>query len=152
MRLVLIRLGMCNMLASLAVIAAVAGQPPAYAQDKAASAPKALASSAQAGKPEKPRGVLPPYFKGVVDEKQRDAIYTSQGEYAAKIAALKAQLEAVTKERDTKIAAVLTPDQRKKVEQLQTEAKAKRGEQKPAGKTPATGADAKKPGQTPVAK
>ena len=39
---------------------------------------------------------------------------------------LKAQLAALTKARDEKVAAVLTPEQRKKVEDLTAAAKAKR--------------------------
>jgi len=89
------------------------------------------------------RGRLPNYYRFVVDEKQREAIYKIQEEYAAKIDALKAQLAALTKERDAKVAAVLTPEQLKEVEQRAAEAKAKReakkaGTKKSAPAAPAT--------------
>jgi len=74
------------------------------------------------------QGRLPAYYRTVVDEKQRQAIYAIQKEYWTQIEALKAQLEAMTKQRDEKIAAVLTPEQRKQIEATATAAKAKRAE------------------------
>jgi len=68
----------------------------------------------------------------VVDDKQRQAIYDIQKEYHPRIAALKAQLEALIKERDEKIDAVLTPEQLQKIEAAKAAAKAKRA----AAKTP----------------
>jgi hypothetical protein len=150
MRSVSIRLRTCCVLASLAIAAVLAGQP-ACAQDKPADASRARAKSAEQGKAAARRGILPPYFRGVVDEKQRDAIYKIQEEYGAKIAALKAQLEAATKERDAKIAALLTPEQKNKLEQLQTEAKVKR-EQGAAAKTSSTKANVQKAPEASPAK
>jgi hypothetical protein len=83
--------------------------------------------------PEKPagkrkrafRGRLPNYYNRVVDEEQREKIYGIQKEYAVKIDALKAQLEALMAERDAKVADVLTPEQLEQVEKLRAEAKAK---------------------------
>jgi hypothetical protein len=68
---------------------------------------------------------LPRYYAQVVNPEQRVEIYLIQDSYHDRIADLKAQLEALTSERDKKIAAVLTPSQRKKVEELEAEAKAK---------------------------
>jgi len=150
MRSALLRMGIGNLLSCWAVMAAMAA-PPAYTQEKAPNAPKAAAKKGDSGKGEQRRGILPPYYRNVVDEKQREAIYKIQEEYAPKIANLKSQLESLTKDRDAKIAAVLTPEQRKKVEQLQAEAKDKRG-QKPAAKTPKPGTDAPKPSSPPAAK
>jgi len=72
------------------------------------------------------RGRLPAYYGQVVDEKQRAAIYEIQKQYAPRIDALKAQLAALTEERNEKVAAVLTPEQQAKVASLKAEAKAKR--------------------------
>lgn len=81
------------------------------------------------------RGRLPNHYRQVVDRKQRETIYKIQEEYASKIADLKAQLAAVTKERDEKVTAVLTAEQLEKVDQLKAEAEQKR--KKPAEKAPA---------------
>ena len=105
------------------VLACVAG--PTIGQEKEKPAKPAAA------KKEKPfRGRLPNYYKQVVDEKQRKAIYKIQKEYAPKIAELKAQLQTLIKQRDEKVAAVLTPEQLKKVEELAAAAKAKRNRKK----------------------
>ncbi len=69
---------------------------------------------------------LPPYYAAVVDEQQRAKIYQIQDEYAPKLSLLKAQLETLTAERNEKVAAVLTEEQRAKVETLKAEAKRKR--------------------------
>ena len=90
------------------------------------------------------RGRLPAYYGQVVDEKQRQAIYEIQKQYAPRIDALKAQLAALTDERNGKVAAVLTPEQRAEVDGLKAEAKAKRElkaaqEKPPASPTATTG-------------
>jgi Skp family chaperone for outer membrane proteins len=59
---------------------------------------------------------LPAHFAKVVTESQRKQIYKIQEEYQAKLDALEAQLKALKKERKDRITAVLTPEQRKKVE------------------------------------
>ena len=110
-----------------AVIVLVAGLPVVPAQES-----EAPAKAAPAEKAKEFRGRLPAYYGTVVDDKQRQAIYDIQKEYHPKIAALKAQLEALIKERDEKIEAVLTPEQLNKVEEAKAAAKAKRA----AGKTP----------------
>lgn len=101
----------------------VCGQRPATGQEQADAKPAAA---------KKFRGRLPNYYRQVVDEKQRKAIYQIQQEYTAKIAALKAQLEAITKERDEKIVAVLTPEQNRKVDAARAAAKAERDKKKAA--------------------
>ncbi len=72
------------------------------------------------------QGRLPAYYRTVVDQKQREAIYAIQKEYWTQIEALKAQLAALTKQRDEKITATLTPEQLKQVEAAVAAAKAKR--------------------------
>ena len=110
-------------LALLTITLAWAGRP-ATGQEESGAKPAA------AKKAKKFRGRLPNHYRHVVDEKQRQEIYKIQEEYASRLAALKAQLAAMTKERDEKVVAVLTPEQLKKVEQLAAEAKAKRDEKK----------------------
>lgn len=109
-------------------------KPPA---EKAADTakPESQPAEGKKAKPEKSKGRLPPYFAEVVDQKQREEIYRIQEEFGPKIDALKAQLAALAKDRDEKIAAVLTPEQAKKLGQLRDAAKAKRAasaEKKPA--------------------
>jgi len=128
---------------SLAVVLAGVGRP-AVAQQKQPAAKGAEAKKADAKKAKKFRGRLPAYYRHVVDEKQREAIYKIQEEYAAKLAALKAQLAALTQERNDKVAAVLTPEQKAKVEKLKAEARAKRKREKSETKKPAVRAPARK--------
>ncbi len=78
------------------------------------------------------RGRLPAHYGSVVEKDQRQAIYKVQEEYAGKITQLRVQLRAITKERDEKIAALLTPEQLAKVNELKATAKLKR--QAKAGK------------------
>jgi hypothetical protein len=87
------------------------------------------------------RGRLPNYYANVVTEQQKDEIYKIQEEYKPKIDAAKAQLDALKKELNEKISAVLTADQKKKVEEAEAVAKAakkpeKEKADKPADKTP----------------
>lgn len=110
-----------------------AGARPAEQAPAAGSAGSSAEAPAETPVPEeaKPkkrefRGRLPAYYGRVVDGKQREQIYAIQREYAPKIDALKAQLAALTAERDEKVAAVLTPEQVQTVEKLKAEAKAKR--------------------------
>jgi hypothetical protein len=79
---------------------------------------------------------LPAYYNRVVSEKQRQAIYQIQREYHPRIEALKAQLAALTADRDHKIAAVLTPEQLRLVERYRAGAKARRAGQQAAQPKP----------------
>jgi Skp family chaperone for outer membrane proteins len=87
---------------------------------------------------------LPPYYAKVVTPEQREQINKIQEEYQPKITDLKAQiaelkekLQAVEKERDEKIAAVLTPEQQKQVDEAKEAAKQKRAEKKAEKPNPA---------------
>ena len=95
------------------------------------------AQPAAAKKAKTVRHRVPNYYGPVVDKKQREKIYKIQQDYATKIKALRAQLTALLKERNEKVAAVLTPEQLKKVEAARTAAKAKRGQKKRGQKKPA---------------
>jgi Spy/CpxP family protein refolding chaperone len=124
------------MLLMLAVVFAAAGRPAQGADGK--EPVKKMFSKVRE------RGRLPAHYAPVVTEEQRQKIYDIQEEYKAKIDPLEAQVKALTKERDEKIAAVLTPEQRKKVEEAETQAKQKKAPAKsdetppPAPATPKT--------------
>jgi hypothetical protein len=68
-------------------------------------------------KKDRARGHLPKYYANVVTEEQREKILKIQEEYKPKIEALETQLKALKKERDDKVSAVLTEEQKKKVEE-----------------------------------
>jgi hypothetical protein len=122
------RIALWTTLVSLGIVLAYLASPT-VGEDKAAAAKPAAVKEVKT-----PRR-LPSFFKEVVDEKQRETIYKIQEEYGPKIADLRAQLDALTKQRDERIAAVLTPEQRKKLEDLRAAAKAKRAPKtKPAPK------------------
>jgi Spy/CpxP family protein refolding chaperone len=78
---------------------------------------------------------LPAHYTSVVNEKQRDEIYKIQEEYQPKIDALESELKALREERDEKISAVLTPEQKKQVEEAAVKAKRKPKDTKPAKDT-----------------
>ncbi len=107
--------------AALLAVSLAFSDPAVVAQEA-----DAKAKTPAGRKAKKFRGRLPAYYGSVVERDQRKAIYKVQEEYAGKIAELKAQLQAVTKERDEKIATLLTPEQREKVNELKAAAKAKR--------------------------
>ena len=69
---------------------------------------------------------LPARYAQVVDEKQRAEIYKIQDEYQPKIDALQSQVNALKKERDEKISALLTPEQKKQIDAAAAKAKADR--------------------------
>lgn len=74
---------------------------------------------------------LPPHYAGVVDEEQREAIYKLQDEYKPKIQAMQAELNALRKEMNEKVSAVLTADQKKKVNDAAGKIKAKKAKPVP---------------------
>jgi hypothetical protein len=117
------------LVALVASVAMLAG--PALAQEKAAAKGDAKAAArgdekAPGQKARKPSVRMPMYYGEVIDSAQREKIKAILVEFSPKINTLKAQLEALIKERDETVAAVLTPEQAKKVEQLKAAAQAKR--------------------------
>ena len=131
-RIMLSRLACCTTLVLLAVALAAVEQP-IFGADGKSTVKKVLKK--------KVRGRLPAYYAKVVTDEQREKIYKIQAEYRPKIKAIKAQLKALKKERKDKIAAVLTPQQKKQVEEAAAKAKRKSGRPKPvepAKKAPAT--------------
>lgn len=101
---------------------------PAKPAEKAASAKESGAKKAG--------GRLPNYFSQIVDDAQKEKIYEVQKQYAARIASLQAELDKLTKERDDKILALLTPEQKKQLDELKATAKAARdGKRQNKGKS-----------------
>lgn len=95
----------------------------APAQDKPAAAKGRGAKAGQL------KGRLPPYFSAVVTPELREKIYAIQAEYDPKISQLRKELEALTKARDEKIYALLTPEQKKKIEDLKAAARSPKKKQ-----------------------
>lgn len=110
---------------------ATASEPKATAdvkqeEAKAAVDSKTTADSTKGAEKKRSYHQLPPYYGSVIDEAQRAKLYAIQDEYGPQIAELKAKLETLTSQRNEKMAAVLTDDQRAAVEVKKAEAKAKR--------------------------
>jgi len=111
----------------------------------AAKAPAAGAKGEAAGRRAR-AGQLPPYYREVVSEEQRQKIYAIQAEYNSQIAELEAKVAQLRKERDAKIEAVLTPEQKKQIEDLRAAAKTKRQPRRQAkGNAPAAAPAPSKP-------
>ena len=79
---------------------------------------------------------LPNYYAIVVGDEQREKIYNIQDEYRPKIEALRAELKVLLKERNEKIEAVLTPEQKQQIDEARAEAEAKRKANKPKPRKP----------------
>ena len=74
----------------------------------------------------KASGRLPTYFAAVVSQKQREAIYEVQADYAAQLEELQAQVDALIADRDREVEAVLSAEQLAEVTKKREEAKKKR--------------------------
>lgn len=94
----------------------VVSSPLSIGQDKAKKAEKT----------EKTKGRLPAYFADVVSEDQKAKIYAIQEKYADQIKELNAQLAAVAKKQNDEIDAVLTAEQKGKIDAARAEAVAKK--------------------------
>ena len=75
-------------------------------------------------------GRLPNYYASAaaVTAEQRQQIYAVQNEYDARIETLLDELEELRADRDAKVAAVLTPEQQKKVDLARADARKRRAE------------------------
>jgi len=128
-RTVALRIVRWAMLASMAVVLTTAPQA-AFGDDAKPAVKKAVAKRGKML-----RGRLPAHYAQVVTDEQKEKIYKIQEEYKPKIDAARAQLDALVKEQKEKIAAVLTLEQQKKVEEAAAKPKekgAKPKEEKPA--------------------
>lgn len=104
----------------------------ALAQDKTPAAPAGEKASAK-----KLTGRLPAHYTEVVTAQQREAIYKIQTEYAPRIKDAQAKLAELTKERDDRITALLTPEQKQKLEKAKEQATSKRATKPAAAEKPA---------------
>ncbi|HEV7278683.1 MAG TPA: hypothetical protein VGN57_00605 [Pirellulaceae bacterium] len=76
-------------------------------------------AAAQETTPRKsPRGRLPAYWNDVVEPDQKDQLYAIQKKYEAEIDELEAQIEALEAKRETEMIALLSPDQKEKLERV----------------------------------
>jgi len=108
----------------------------AMAQNKpAGKAAKPAAADADDPAPAKTKGRLPPYYKDIVDAKQKDKIYAIQADFNGRIDALEEQLKKLTADRDAAVEGVLTAEQKDKLKKARDEAVAKK--KKPAADKPA---------------
>jgi hypothetical protein len=97
----------------------VLNSPLSIGQDKAKKAETTEKTT-------KPKGRLPAYFADVVSADQKEKIYAIQAKYADQIKELNEQLEAVGKKQDDEIDAVLSAEQKAKVDAARAEAAAKK--------------------------
>ncbi len=97
-----------------------------------ADASEAKSSSAQSRTANKPIADeqraprMPAHFNKVIDAAQREKIVALLEQYGPKIQQMRAELEALTAERDEALFGVLSPQQQKQVEALRAESLAKR--------------------------
>lgn len=105
--------------------------PPPMATVPTAAPSPTSAPTVKTGPPKAKRfhARLPAHYASVVDDNQRQAIYAIQEQYSGRIAVIQAQLEALTKERDDKIAALLTAQQLEKIGKLKAAGKDNKREQ-----------------------
>lgn len=96
----------------------VAGSP-SIGQEKQAGTKKTE-------KAEKAKRRLPSYYADVVSEEQREKIYNIQEKYAKELKALNEQLLAVTKKQNDEIEAVLTAEQKEKIDLARANTAAKK--------------------------
>lgn len=68
---------------------------------------------------------LPNFFKDVVDGEQKEKLYALQEKFDAQIATLTEQVKALQKQRDTAFEALLSAEQKTKLEKLRADSKAK---------------------------
>ncbi|MBN1395618.1 MAG: hypothetical protein JW959_11390 [Pirellulales bacterium] len=121
---VLRRMACWTILGCLAVALTAAGRPGVGAEDTTPD--KTTAKKKGQAKDGKKFRRLPPYYSEVIDDEQREKIYDIQEEYGPKIQALRAQLKALIEERNKKLEAVLSAEQKQQIDAARTEAKAKR--------------------------
>jgi hypothetical protein len=123
---------------ALAAVLAAAFLLPAWTGPVIAQ-PKADAAKVEGKQAKKApvKGRLPAYYSQIVTESQRQRIYQIQANYNPKIESLQAQIEALEAQRDEEMRAVLSPDQKRRLDARIAEAQAKKeakAEQKAAEK------------------
>ncbi len=124
------------------MIGAQVNSPSSLAQEKTAE------TKAEAKVAKKAEGRVPQYYGQVgISDEQKKKIYTIQGGYEDKIAALRKEIAALEEKRDDEVKGVLTADQQKKLAELQEAGKKKAAEtrtkKKPEASEKSSSSDAK---------
>jgi len=114
----MLNLNRCVYLATLMAAVIVIG--PGASQ----GAPKAENAKSAEAKVKRPR--LPNYYAGVITEAQREKINAVQDQFSTQLREKRAEVKALAEQQDAAIEKVLTPAQRKQVEEARATAKAKR--------------------------
>jgi len=129
--------------ATALVLSAAVSLNLAMAQPKPTSkaSAKADAKGDEDEAPAKTKGRLPPYYKDIVDAKQKDKIYSIQAEYSGKIDALEEQIKKLTADRDAAVEGVLTAEQKGKLKKAKEEAAAKKKKPEKGDKPDSTPAE-----------
>ena len=78
---------------------------------------------------------LPNFYRDVISEEQKDTVYAIQADYFEPIEMLTLRLERLQKERDAQIEAVLSAEQKKKVEALRKESLERSAQRRAANST-----------------
>ena len=117
-----------------AIVALVIGLPTAPAAQKkepTASKPEASKPAGERREAKKPVSEeqaprMPAHFNRVITEEQRPKLVAILKEHSPKIQQLRAELNSLVEKRDEALLKVLTPTQRRQLEELRAEASAKR--------------------------
>ena len=101
-------------------------QLPAFSQ--AQDSPDKTVEKTETKPRKAPRGRLPNFYTQVVNGEQRETIYNIQSKFTPQIEKLEAEIEALKAKMNEEVEKVLTPEQKKRVDDLRAEAEAKRKE------------------------
>jgi len=107
-----------------ALVAVCGMQPLVHGQDATPAKPAA-----------KQTNRLPPYYKTVVNEEQRQKIYGIQEKYKDRLAALAEQVKKLQAERSAEIEALLSAEQKQKLADAKNTADKKKTDKTAAAKT-----------------
>jgi colicin import membrane protein len=123
-----------KLLVALVVVSGAYGvvAAPALLAQKAESKADAKAPAKTEAKKVSRR--LPNFYGDLVDGAQKEKIYAVQDKYGPQIDALAEQVKALQAKRDAEIEAVLTPEQKAKLEKARADSKAKAQERAAAKK------------------
>ncbi len=130
------------------IVALVVGLPSAPASQKAKEpaaakpeAPKSTATRREAKKPvttDEATPRMPAHFNKVINEEQRPKIIAVLKDHGPKIQQLRAELASLIEKRDEALLKVLTPTQRRQLEELRAEASASARRHRPMAKKPSS--------------
>ncbi len=109
----------CAVGLALTMIGGAMNSRSAWSQEK----PAKQESQEKPAARKKARGRLPRYFAKVVTQQQREDIYEIQARFAARVEELQKQIDALIRQRDQEVEAVLSSEQLAEVRKLREEAK-----------------------------